>query len=338
MLALIVSCGLMFWALRVVWENQNPAVRAVKGLDAANAADRLMAVHELQTADPKATSGAIVPLISRLGDAESTVRAAAAEALGTIVAQPGTANSLVPTEARAASAALLKALRDEAPSVRTAAAMSLWSIANSNPPALDFELAVRMLVERLGDPDPVVRLQVVRALAKIGPRAFDDPPPALVAALKDADVSLREPVVNALGGYVRGLHRLAPALVRAVERDGPKARATELELLDRLGPPASDSVVSLAGSDSPLSTGYLIAEAIGRIAASTESSEAAAALAEALSAKSARTREGAINGLQSLAPGSASARARLTEALRHSDREVRAAAETILAKLKPAEG
>jgi hypothetical protein len=37
-----------------------------------------------------------------------------------------------------------------------------------------------------------------------------------------------------------------------------------------------------------------------------------------------------------LAPGSASARARLTEALGHSDREVRAAAESILAKLKPA--
>ena len=102
--------------------------------------------------------------------------------------------------------------------------------------------------------------------------------------------------------------------------------------------PGSDSAINLGPSQFPLYTGYRIAEAIARISAgaNTDSSEATAVLAEALSAKSARTREGAINGLRSLAPGSASARARLTEALRHSDREIRAAAGSILATLKPA--
>jgi HEAT repeat protein len=483
MVSVVVCCTFVFWVLRVEWESQSPAVRAVKALDAADAADRLIAVRELQLADPAATRGAILPLVSRLGDADRDVRAAAAEALGTIVAQPATADRPVPADARAAAAALLMAMRDEAPSVRIAAAMSLWSIANSEQPELDFELAASTLVEGLGDPDPVVRLQVLRALDTIGPRASDDPPPAVVAALEDTDPSMRKQVLSTLGSYVRGLHRLVPALIRAVERDGPAAHAIYMELLAYLrsrahptqpgsfapedvptliaalgsrdqavccvaasnlgafgpagisavpalietlrvslhspveagpsacppwvprdaaeaaavalgrvapataseetisalrdalrssraaprgaaaealggfGPmaavalpdlikalretiateePGSDSAMNPGPSQFPLYSGYRIAEAIGRIGAGTDSSEAAAALAEALSAKSARTREGAIDGLRSLAPGSASARARLTEALRHSDREVRAAAESILAKLKSA--
>ena len=357
------------------------------------------------------------------------------------------------------------------------------SIANSKQPELDFELAASALVERIGDPDPVVRAQVLHALGKIGPRAADDPPPAVVAALEDTDPSVRKQVVNTLGSYVRGLHRLVPALFHFVEGDGPAVRANYLEVLAHLRPhadppqpasfeledvptlivalgsrdqavrcvaasdlgefgpaaisavpalieilrvslhspveagtpawpawvppdvaevaaralgrvapaapsmeaisalrealrsscaapreaaalalgefgatvavalpdlikalretiateePYSDSAMNLVPSQVPSLTGYRIAEAIARIGADTDSSEAAAVLAEALSAKSERTREGAINSLQSLAPRSASARARLTEALRHSDREVRAAAESILTKLKPA--
>ncbi len=223
MVSLVVCCALMFWVLRIVWESQHPAVRAVKALDATDAEVRLIAVRELQLADPNATRRAVVPLVSRLGDADRDVRAAAAEALGTIVAQPTTSDRPALADARAAAAALLRALRDEAPSVRIAAAMSLWSIAQSKQPELDFELAASTLVEGLGDPDPVVRRQVLHALALIGPRASDDPPPAVVAALEDTDPAVRQEVVSTLGSYVRGLHRLVPALVRAVERDGPAA-------------------------------------------------------------------------------------------------------------------
>ena len=236
MVAFAVCCALGFWVLRVVWESQNPSVRAVRALEAADAADRLIAVRELQLAAPNATRGAIVPLVSRLGDADRDVRAAAAEALGTIVAQPATADRPVPSDARAAAAALLRAMRDEAPSVRIAAAMSLWSIANSRQPELDFQLAAGTLVERLGDPDPVARMQVVRALEKIGPRASDAPPPAVVAALENTDPSVQQQAVSILGCYVRGLHRLVPALIRVVERDGPTARATDLQLLAYLRP------------------------------------------------------------------------------------------------------
>jgi HEAT repeat protein len=485
MVLLVVCCALIFWVLRVVWESQNPVVRAVRSLDDADAAHRLIGVRELQLASPNASRRAIVPLVSRLGDADRDVRAAAAEALGTIVARPAMADRPVPANARAAAAALLGALRDEAPSVRIAAAMSLWSIGNSKQPELDFELAASTLGEGLGDPDPAVRRELVRALEAIGPRASDDPPPAIVAALEDTDPSMRKQALSTLGSYVRGLHRLVPALIHAVERDGPADRAIYLEVLACLRPradppqpgsfepedvptlivalgsrdhavrcvaasdlgafgqsaisaipalietlrvslhspvdtgtsawppwilrdaaeaaagalgrvapaarsmeaisalrealrssraaprgaaaealgefgptaavalpdlikalretiateePGSDSAINRGPSQFPLYTGYRIAEAIARISAGTDSSEAAAVLAEALSARSAQTREGAINGLRSLAPESASALARLTEALRHSDREIRAAAESILAKLKPANG
>jgi HEAT repeat protein len=466
-----------------VWKSQNPAARAVRALDAADAADRLIGVRELQLANPNAARRAIAPLISRLGDADRDVRTAAAEALGTMVAQPAMADRPIPADARAVAAALLRALRDEAPSVRIAAAMSLWSIGNSKQPELDFELAASALVEGLDDPDPAVRRELVRALGPIGPRASDDPPPAIVAALVDTDPSMRNQALSTLGSYVRGLHRLVPALVDTVERDGPAYRAIYLEVLACLRPranppkpgsfdpedistlivalgsrdqavrsvaasdlgafgqaaisavpalietlrvslhspvdasasawppwitrdtgeaaatalgriapaaaateaisalrealrsslaaprgaaaealggfgptaavalpdlinalretiatenPGSDSAINPGPSQFPSFTGYRIAEAIALIGAGTDSSEAAAVLAEALSAKSARTREGAINSLRSLAPGSASARARLTEALRHSDQEVRTAAESILANLKPA--
>ena len=112
------------------------------------------------------------------------------------------------------------------------------SIANSKQPELDFELAASALVERIGDPDPVVRAQVLHALGKIGPRAADNPPPAVVAALEDTDPSVRKQVVNTLGSYVRGLHRLVPALFHFVEGDGPAVRANYLEVLAHLRPHA----------------------------------------------------------------------------------------------------
>ena len=71
-----------------------------------------------------------------------------------------------------------------------------------------------------------------------------------------------------------------------------------------------------------------------RIGADTDSSEAAAVLAEALSAKSERTREGGDQQSPVLVESGVQCAAH--RALWHSDREVRAAAESILTKLKPA--
>jgi HEAT repeat protein len=163
-----------------------------------------------------------------------------------------------------------------------------------------------------------------RALGRVAPAAPSmEAISALREALRSSRAAPREAAALALGGFGATAAVALPDLIKALR----ETIATEK--------PYSDSAINLGQSQFPVFTGYRIAEAIARIGADTDSSEAAAVLAEALSAKSERTREGAINSLRSLAPRSASARARLTEALRHSDREVRAAAESILAELKP---
>jgi HEAT repeat protein len=481
MLVLVICCGLSFWAVRVVWEMNNPLARVARALDQADASTRLIAVRELERSDDTA---AIPLLVSRLDDSDARLRAAAAAAIGTIVAQPKTAKTLGADEAHAVATKLLATLRDEAASARFAAAMALRSLAASKQPQFDFERAAGALVERLDDPDVVVRREAVGALAVIGPMAADDPPPRLVAALEDPDKSVRETVVNALGRYIHGRHRLVPALIRRIERDGPEVRESELAVLRLLQPvvtgttpatlrpqpgsfapedvstliaalrsgepavrcvaarnlglffaearsavpalvetlthslhsplgaapagasrslrydPAAaaaealgriaqfgasleailalrealrsprvaprDAAATALGQFGPAAavtlpdlitalretlateepasdsedslgtvpfTGYWIAEAIGQIAEKEESSAAVAALADAMAAKSARTREGAANAFLSLAPNSKIARARLRALLRHPDQGFRIAAESILKKV-----
>ncbi len=65
-LIVVVACaGVILWAARSLWENQNPAISAARGLEFGNPSERVEAAHALAataTTDPRRS---IPPLIGR---------------------------------------------------------------------------------------------------------------------------------------------------------------------------------------------------------------------------------------------------------------------------------
>jgi transglutaminase-like putative cysteine protease len=78
------------------------------------------------------------------------------------------------------------------------------------------EPAVPALVSALSDPDPKVRLQAARALARIGPPARDAVP-ALTRALDDTDLAVRANAARALGQIGPNASSAVPDLIRSLK-------------------------------------------------------------------------------------------------------------------------
>jgi HEAT repeat protein len=158
--------------------------------------------------DPQA-----VPALSRaLGDAELTVRAAAAAALG---AYGGVPDAVPPLVGR---------LDDASPAVRAVIAQSLARLRDVR--------AVVPLVGKVHDSVPDVRGAIARALGDLGdPRATQ----ALLLQLRDNVVDVRLEALSALGKLRAGeaVDAIAPL---AVDRN-PALRQAALAALGRIGTP-----------------------------------------------------------------------------------------------------
>jgi HEAT repeat protein len=158
--------------------------------------------------DPRA-----VPALSRaLGDAELTVRAAAAAALGAYVGAPDAVPPLVGK------------LDDASPAVRAVIAQSLARLRDVR--------AVVPLVGKVHDSVPDVRGAIARALGDLGdPRATQ----ALLLQLRDNVVDVRLEALSALGKLRAGeaVDAIAPL---AVDRN-PALRQAAIAALGRIGTP-----------------------------------------------------------------------------------------------------
>jgi HEAT repeat protein len=100
-----------------------------------------------------------------------------------------------------------------------------------------FDRVKTVLIERLGDADPSVRLAAIHGLGSLAPLIADGPPPALVAALNDESDRNREAVFLALGSNARGLTPLLPSLVRSWDEGPRRSQAAMLKLLENVRPP-----------------------------------------------------------------------------------------------------
>jgi hypothetical protein len=84
-IALVACCGVLFWAARYLWESQHPGIAVARGLQTRAATERLKAIRDLASICLIEDSTiAIPPLVPRLADSNAEVRAAAAEALGSL--------------------------------------------------------------------------------------------------------------------------------------------------------------------------------------------------------------------------------------------------------------
>ncbi len=229
LVVLVACCGVILWAARRLWENDDPVraearaiqKQAIDALQSAKPAERLTAIHEIERLSHADQTVPIPPLIEALKDPETEVRVAAAEALGLfgdVAAKSQSGQEAV----RNAATALIRCLKDPQPGVRTAAATSLARIVSPRGPVaqkspIDRQAIMDALGRVLGDRDARVRLTAIKVLFSLG--SGTGPPKALLAALDDESAENRATAIRSLRFTRQGLNPWVPALLRVASND-----------------------------------------------------------------------------------------------------------------------
>lgn len=241
-LMLIFSVSVLYLAWWISWERSHPASAAVRDVRWSEGTRRLEAIRRLETIGAQDPEVAVPALIAALDDADPRNRTVAAEAVATVLHGVKITDA-DPVSVNAAVAALLARLEDREAAVRARAAMSLLSVAllwPGMPRIVDVE-AVSIAFARLADDtNAEVRVAAVRGLGLMGHWLESDPPARLVAALRDESEAVRSAASQELGFYRRGLIRLLPTLVKAMETARPEYRPAYLGLFRSLSPRSNE--------------------------------------------------------------------------------------------------
>jgi HEAT repeat protein len=258
LMLLVACCGVLLWVSRTAWENRDLdhylIQASVRSLQSRDAGERLSAARDLGRLGASAQEVAVPALIAALKDPDGDVRAAAAGGLGQVVSDP--------VEAGAAVRALTDSLKDGAPSVRTASANALRSLATiyraAGRPPLDPGTALDVLVGLLGDRDAEVRSAAVGALGPVGQAAGVGPPPPLVALLDHPSADMRGAAALAISDFKQGLDPLIPRLLRLLEQDGSGSKSVYARALSRIVfPPAAPLTTDFTPAILPALAGTL---------------------------------------------------------------------------------
>jgi HEAT repeat protein len=288
-LIVLVACGgVLVWTWRhASWESDHPAVGAVRALRDRNPQGRVTAIEDLESFGLADEMIAIPPLIARLKDEDTQVRAAAAKALGTILAGGAGRGSSRDTT-KAGIMAIVRLLNDPKAAVRIAAIDALqrlpWApvpVAASGRPAREIRHprarivppvdplnVVLSLSEALADLDPEVRLAAARAVGIVGPQVpfyASSTPDATADVKPDGERARTDPSAR----IPRFVDPFIPMLLRVLERDIPSVREACSIALAKLEPPAvtaaaaSDLIVALGSRDRDVR--YQAAGILGRL-------------------------------------------------------------------------
>lgn len=134
---------------------------------------------------------------------------------------------------REAFVPLRDAIESEDPVVRREALRSLGKLRERAP--LDAGAVVPILVQRLSDPDPGVRVVAATYLGIIAEDPDTTVPP-LVQALKDGDAEVRAAAATALGSFPSAAKTVIPALRRATgDKNADVAREAGVALVKLQG-------------------------------------------------------------------------------------------------------
>jgi HEAT repeat protein len=230
-------------------------------------------------------------------------------------------------QARSALPALTRLLSDAEAPVRTQAALAIWNIdANA-------ELALPVLSLVLKDVDNRDRWEAVEAIGIIAAEArpaIKGLTEVMVVALKDRDARVRLQAARSLWRRTRDAKVVVPLLRDGVGDRDVVARLITVETLGEM--PREDRVAPLlvqALEDRDVSVRLLAQEGLAR------GGEALVPqLVEALGAKTARARLGAVRALGLIGPPARKALAALEALKKDGDAAVRAAAVEAAASIK----
>jgi RNA polymerase sigma factor (sigma-70 family) len=137
--------------------------------------------------------------------------------------------------------AVIKATEGGEPTVRIQALQSLYYIDSANAPVAVFAKAA-------GDKNPEVRVEAMRWLAEMGPKAQEALPQLLKAA---ADVEKKYPQIrvqalDVLGKLDLDAQKVVPILIKALRDDSSEVQMAALGPVTKLGPEAKDLAVRVA--------------------------------------------------------------------------------------------
>src|SRR5262249_35690026 len=158
-----ISALVLYLAWCILWERSHPAGAAARGVRKAHAGARLAAIRELERLGPQDPEVALPALVGVLADPEPVNRAAAAEALVTVIQGAGGDGS-DPAQVHGAVVALMGLLEDPDAGVRTRATQALWMIAllwQGSPRIIDLDAIAESVLRSADDSSAEVRLETV---------------------------------------------------------------------------------------------------------------------------------------------------------------------------------
>ncbi|WP_165245291.1 HEAT repeat domain-containing protein [Paludisphaera soli] len=221
LMGVVATCGLTFWAVRVVRDSLAPVHGWSRMLRDGDVDQRLEAVAGLATIDGPHVPTALPALSAAVRDGNDRVAAMASQAL--TQASLAALRSGDPASSRRAVEALAVALGDPRPEIRTWAALG---IAGSGAGQLGAEGASAWtdpLIAALGDPDETVRLSAAKALGQVQCGGIGLA--ALEATLgSDASERVRVESARALGSCRTDFDRVTLVLIRALRTNHGEVR------------------------------------------------------------------------------------------------------------------
>jgi HEAT repeat protein len=228
---------------------------------------------------------------------------------------------------------LTKALKDQAPTVRAAAADALGQFS-----AIDGEIArdaIPLLSECLKDSSTPVRMNVVLTLARMGPAAATATPALAESLANDKEDGIRKECAKALAFIGKGADSAAPALIKALGDSSSEVRQYSAYALGRISPDPKvvlpELLKAIKDKDKTV-RGYAI-HAIGSLgkAATPAIPELIRVLKDDVVAE---VRLAAIEELASFGPDAKAALDALTIASRDGKPAIREAAQDALKKIQ----
>lgn len=271
LLVLVAVCGLFAWSGWTIWANLNEEettrnfretieqLRSTDSSDRWRAAANLQVVNNANEIDP-----AVASLIVALKDQDSQVKITAARALGALILRlriPSEADvtalpALVRKHGEQATNALVESLADPDAQVRQGVLVGLGLLSkqpNSTPrgglggraPTIPGAAAARPNKPSWQPPPDLSEgletgeSKWTKATAQAFYGYLDlDPPPQLVAALKDPSAIVRHEAVRCLENFPLNLDTAIPILVSLLEQDDPELRNACLYTLKAAWPTA----------------------------------------------------------------------------------------------------
>ena len=181
----------------------------------------------LASIGPEAAPVATETLMRRLRDRESVARAGVAYALASL-------------EVKEAVPLLQKTVEDpDDELLRLASAWGLVMFEPENPAYV--KLALPRLIGGLTSERPRIRLEVARALGRIGSQA-KVAVPELILAASDVDPAVQVEVLSALAAIGPDAAEAVPVALQHVDSPNQEIRGTAVYLLGRIGPAAKAAV------------------------------------------------------------------------------------------------